>query len=68
MKTVEFETVIDNGVIRIPDDVKEQIGKQVKVILFSNETVKPENKTKTFSAISINTRGFTFNRDEANAR
>ena len=68
MQAVEFESTIDNGIIRIPDKVKNQIGKQVKVILLSQETVKLQKKSKPFSAISINTKNFVFDRDEANVR
>jgi hypothetical protein len=68
MQAVEFESIIDDGIIRIPDEIKSQVGKQVKVILLSKDTVKSQKKTKTFSAISINTKDFVFNRDEANAR
>ena len=68
MQAVEFESIIDDGIIRIPDEIKNQVGKQVKVILISKDAVKFQKKAKTFSAISINTKGFVFDRDEANVR
>jgi len=68
MQAVEFESIIDDGIIRIPDEIKNQVGKQVKVILLSKDTVKIQKKAKTFSAISIDTKGFVFDREEANAR
>jgi len=68
MQAVEFESTINDGIIRIPDEIKDQVGKQVKVILLSKDTGKFQKKSKTFSAISINTKGFVFDRDEANAR
>ena len=67
-QAIEFEADVDNGIIRIPDKLKDQVGGQVKVIVLSENTVKSERNSKTFSAISINTKGFVFNRDEANAR
>ena len=51
---------------------KEYIGKQVEVIAFvedeglAKET--PVKKQVTFNALSIDTKGYKFNRDEANER
>ncbi len=48
------------------------IGKQIDVIAFSlDEGLKDEkmqSKKVTFNALSVDTRGFKFNRDEANER
>ena len=53
----------------LPDDF---LGKQIEVIAFVIEEAKSKaadlKKTKTFSAIQLDTRGFKFNRDEANER
>ncbi|MCL1911260.1 MAG: hypothetical protein FWG13_03545 [Leptospirales bacterium] len=68
MQAVEFESIINDGIIRIPDEIKNQVGRQVKVILLSKDTAKFQKKAKTFSAISITTKGFVFDRNEANAR
>ncbi|MDR2870265.1 MAG: hypothetical protein LBV04_07435 [Deferribacteraceae bacterium] len=51
--------------IKIPDEYKEQIAGQVKVILLSEATPK---RYKPLTAISISTKGFKFDRDEANER
>ena len=67
MQAIEFESLVDDGVIRIPDEYKGQVGKQVKVIVLS-EVVNEKVAHKPLSAISINTKGFRFDRDEANAR
>ena len=53
--------------LSLPDDF---LGKQVEVLAFVVEEV-PKNEAeahhhKTFSALSLDTRGFTFNREEAN--
>ena len=49
------------------------IGKEVEVIAFSKREVTEEGQSEntrkpTFNALSIDTRGFKFNRDEANER
>lgn len=55
--------------IQLPD---EYIGKQLEVIAFTleDETENPvdEKRHITFNAVSLDTRGFKFNRDEANER
>jgi hypothetical protein len=54
---------------RIPEDY---IGKQIEVIAFAKDEGlgKEVNSKKkvTFNALSIDTRGYKFNRDEANER
>lgn len=54
------------------DIPKDYIGKQIEVIAFAkDEGITKEKATKkkvTFAALSIDTRGYKFNRDEANAR
>lgn len=59
----------NNLTIMLPDNF---LGKQVEVIVFLVEDVKAQaakfKKTKSFSAIQLDTRGFKFNRDEANER
>jgi hypothetical protein len=53
----------------IPEDY---VGKQVEVIAFTKDEgvtqEKHAGKKVTFTALSIDTRGFKFNRDEANGR
>ena len=58
--------------IPIPD---QYIGKKIEIIAFTiDETVTSDDiifsvkKSKTFKALSLNTKGFKFNRDEANQR
>ena len=55
--------------LQLPDDF---LGKQVEVIAFVIEEAKTNaegiKKTKSFSAIELDTRGFKFNREEANDR
>ncbi len=67
-----IRTVIppDNKIfpLNIPDDY---IGKQVEVIVFAldeaEQTMSSLGK-RTFEAIKINTKGFRFNKDQANER
>lgn len=54
----------------IPD---KYIGKKMEVIAFavdepSEDVIYSAKSKKSFSAIKINTKGFKFNRDEANER
>ncbi|MCL2153775.1 MAG: hypothetical protein FWH57_12655 [Oscillospiraceae bacterium] len=77
MRTIQFETIVNDNIISIPDKYRGKIrsGAKVKVL-----TVLPvENidnpKTKAgalsvndFTALQIDTRGFKFNREEANER
>ncbi|CAN5238467.1 hypothetical protein BH09BAC1_BH09BAC1_16730 [soil metagenome] len=59
----------DSFSVNIP---KDYVGKSLEVIVFAREEGLVENKggirNPTFSAISIDTLGFKFNRDEANER
>lgn len=51
---------------------KDYIGKEIEVIAFPKDEgiskEKPPKKKVTFTALSIDTRGYKFNRDEANER
>jgi len=71
MIAYEFKTTVSNGVIRIPAEYKDKVPGVVKVILLSDESVKcvGSNKKKAvFTAMSLDTKGFVFNREEANER
>ena len=69
MYAIEFKSKIDNGVINIPEEYMEETKKMVhaKVIILSERRAEKRKKAK-FNAISINTKGFKFDREEANAR
>ena len=51
----------------IPNDY---VGKQIEIIAFASDEGLPtlEKKKVTFNALSIDTLGFKFSRDEANER
>ena len=69
MHAIEFKSKIDNGIINIPEEYKEETEKMVyaKVIILPEGRPEKRKKAK-FNAISINTKGFKFDREEANAR
>lgn len=64
-------TVIRPDKASISFDIPEQyIGKEIEVIAFeknaAEETKTVKRKSVTFDAVSIDTRGYKFNREEAN--
>ncbi|MCL2341801.1 MAG: hypothetical protein FWC53_01785 [Firmicutes bacterium] len=68
MYAIEFQSKIDNGVINIPEEYKDQVKQiaQAKIIILS-EHISDKKKKAKFNAISINTKGFKFDREAANA-
>jgi hypothetical protein len=68
MNTIKFRSTYENGVIRVPEEFRNEIASEVDVTV---ESVEPQNEKKRnlkFDAFGIDTRGWKFNRDEANAR
>jgi hypothetical protein len=73
MEAIEFKTVIQNGQVSVPPQYSSRWeGKTIRVIVLDVSGIVPESVEKSektlFEAISLNTRGFKFDRDEANAR
>lgn len=73
MEAIEFKTILHNGTVVIPTAYRSQWeGKPIRVIVLddSQSSSQPMQKPKTrmFKAISLNTQGFDFNREEANVR
>ncbi len=70
MYAVEFETDIKNGIVRIPKKFKDlQDKKSVKLfIVYDDNKNKNGFKRKKMSAVSIDTKGFKFNREKAHER
>ena len=69
MRTYEFSTVVQDGIIHVPKQFSDKKLLNVRVILLT-ELVKNTTiplKTK-FSAMRLKTKGFTFNREEAHER
>lgn len=67
MQVVEFTSKPHDNVVDLPPDLREWNGRQVRVILLTEEDHKQVGETG-FKAISLKTKGFHFDRDEANAR
>ena len=67
MQAYEFNSIVEGGVIKIPEEYKEKISSPVKVIILSDGK-SDTTKRKIFSAIKLNTKNYKFDREEANAR
>ena len=74
---IQFETIIESGVIRIPEEYVKAISAAVKVTLapLNESRIKVGAKSKAgllspddFSALKIDTQNWKFNREEANER
>ena len=71
MKAIEFKARTENSVIKIPNDIKNKLQQEVRVILLFDEKEKREEKRSRkahFSATRIRTKGFRFDREEAHER
>ena len=74
MQAYEFSARLDNGVIYVPEKYKNKIKSEVKVILLekkvsnTKKAISPAKRTDLLSPISIDTRGWKFNKEEANER
>ena len=68
LQAYEFNSVVNkDGTIYVPQKYLPNLSSPVKVILLSNEK-RTNSGNKQFSAINLETKGFKFNRDEANER
>jgi len=69
MEAIEFKTILHNGTVAIPPQYLSQWeGKAIRVIVLDESEPLEKPKKPTFTAISLNTQGFDFNREEANIR
>jgi hypothetical protein len=69
MQAYEFNTVVHEGIIRIPEQYQDKLLSPVRVILLSNATAPAVSTgNKKFTAMKLKTKGFIFNREEANER
>ena len=70
MHTIAFETDAKGRLIEIPKEFEAFASKHLKVkISLDEHTTNPSVKTaKSMLALSIDTRSFKFNREDANAR
>ncbi|MDR1340171.1 MAG: hypothetical protein LBK58_08990 [Prevotellaceae bacterium] len=70
MQIYEFNTVIHNGIIHIPEHLHNKQLSKVKVILLSENISDSviKSRKKKFSAMKLQTEGFRFNREDAHER
>jgi hypothetical protein len=68
MQTYEFNTVVHDGIIRIPERYMKKRLSSVRVILQPTMNDPRTEIKKKFAAMKLKTKGFTFNREEANER
>ena len=62
----EFNSTVRDGIIYIPEQYRDKILAEVRVIVLPQEQKKKTNGD--FTAISICTEGFKFDREAANER
>lgn len=65
MQSYEFYTTVKDGVIVIPKEYKDKIGKKIKVTLVEEENVSVRDK---LLPPTLDTRGWKFDKEEANER
>jgi hypothetical protein len=71
MHTVEFQAIIEDGIVRIPKEYKDlQKKREVRFFIMydDNDRTNTEKRKKKMNAISIDTIDFKFDRDEAHER
>ncbi|MDD5296618.1 MAG: hypothetical protein PHU46_06870 [Rhodocyclaceae bacterium] len=68
MQAVEFKSTAHDNVVDLPPELRTWNGRQVRVILLSDEENERPVTHQTFTAISLKTLDFRFDREEANAR
>ena len=73
MEAIEFTTILHNQTVILPPEYGSQWeGKSVRVLIIDDsqlrETSTEPRPKKPFQAISLNTKGFKLNREQANVR
>jgi len=75
MRAYEFYATPENGIIKIPKQLIKRIKSKVRVIVLEEGDVKSggetagiRKRTDLLSPISIDTRGWKFDKEEANER
>ena len=67
MQAVELIGKPHDDVVDLPTELRDWNGRRVRVILLDAEN-EPVTVTPGFTALTLKTRDFRFDRDEANAR
>jgi hypothetical protein len=71
MRTIEFCSLVEGDIIRIPAQFREVSGAAVRVIIMPRDEPAPKQKRlgpEDFTELKIPTKGWKFDREEANAR
>jgi hypothetical protein len=68
MLACEFQAIANNGFIKIPDEYKSFISRNLKVILLSEGTAGKKTNKSFFPYFAVDTTNYVFNREEANER
>jgi hypothetical protein len=69
MQAYEFNAVIREGLIHIPEQLADKKLSNVRVILLTDVVKKvSEPRDNRFTAMRLKTKGFTFNREEIHER
>jgi hypothetical protein len=77
MSAIQFESVVNNGIIKIPEQYMNSVPSVVHVTLIdaceTRLTYKPKTKERPlsideFSDLKLDTRNWKFDREEANER
>lgn len=71
MKAIEFVAKAEKGSIKIPKEYQKQLSDNFRVIILQQEVSATKKTTRKKHALGdpkIKTKGFVFNRGEANAR
>jgi hypothetical protein len=68
MIAIEFEAQSHNGIVEIPKQYQAWRNKTVRVILLDPAEEQTPEKKISFNAIALNTKGYHFDREQANER
>jgi hypothetical protein len=68
MKAIEFVAKAKNGSIEVPKQYVDMLKNKVKVIILVEEEKPVLTKKRQLTAVRMKTKGFNFNREEANER
>lgn len=68
MIAIEFEAQTHNGIVEIPKQYQAWQNKTVRVILLDPVEETTPKTNMSFSAVALDTKGYHFDRDQANER
>ncbi|WP_417915035.1 hypothetical protein [Candidatus Electronema sp. JM] len=68
MGTIAFEAIAMNGAIAIPEQYRPLFAETVRVLVHVEPLHVSERRNTLFKAMNIRTKGFKFDREEANER